>query len=385
MERTLYNANWLTPDHQAFAESSNRFFEAELLPSMVRWRQNGQVDREFWRSAGAIGLLGASAPVEFGGSGCPRSFDAVTLYQQNKFGDTSWGFSVHNFVMHYVAQYGTAEQRARWLPGLISGEIIPAIAMTEPGTGSDLKAIRTTATKCEKGYLVNGSKTFISNGQLADLVCLVARTEHTGSAREISLIMVETADAEGFRRGRNLEKIGLHGQDTSELFFDEVIVPADNLLGGKPGHGFRQLMEQLAWERLSVGIMALGACDYAIDTTLDHVQDRRAFDKRLFDFQNVRFKLAEAKTKLEVTRAFIDQCIEKIDAGGLDPSTAAMAKWWSSQTQCEIVDECLQLFGGYGYMTEYPISQLFIDARVQKIYGGSNEIMKELIARSMER
>ncbi|MDK2755004.1 MAG: acyl-CoA dehydrogenase family protein, partial [Gammaproteobacteria bacterium] len=275
------------------------------------------------------------------------------------------------------------EQKQRWLPQLVSGERISALAMTEPGQGSDLQSVETHAVLEDGVFRVNGAKTFITNGQMANLICLVVKTQRDAGARGVSLLMIETDQVDGFRRGQNLDKIGLKGQDTSELFFDDMLVPEGNILGLEPGQGFYQLMNQLPWERLAIGIGALGHMDFALTQTLEYVKERKAFGKTIFEFQNTRFKLAEQKTKLEVTRAFINQCIELQRDGQLDATTASMAKWWSSQMQCEVVDECLQLFGGYGYMLEYPIARAYADARVQKIYGGTNEIMKELIARSL--
>ena len=376
---------WMGEEHILLQDVAKKFFAEELTPNVGRWRDAGIVDRDFWNKAGDAGLLGAAVPVEYGGSGGTNALDAVVIYEQARAGDSNWGFSVQNIVTHYVVGCGTDEQRERWLPGLASGEIVGAIAMTEPGTGSDLQSVKTTAVADGDEYVLNGSKTFITNGQAADIVIVVAKTGPESGARGISLVVVETADAEGFRRGRNLEKLGMKGQDTSELFFDNVRVRASNLLGGEPGQGFYQLMRQLPWERLIIGISAVGMSDYAIEKTVDYVQNREAFGQRIMDFQNTRFKLAEAKTKLEVTRAFVNQCIAQHDRGELDAATGSMAKLWGSEVQNEIVDECLQLFGGYGYMAEYPISHLYRDARVQRIYGGTNEIMKELIARDLDK
>lgn len=378
------NPSWMTEDHVMYADTVQKFVGAEITPNIERWRKEGVADRNLWRKAGEAGILGASLPEEYGGSGLPISFDAITTYEHARSGDSAWGFGIQSFVAHYVASYGTEEQKQRWLPGIASGEIVTSLAMTEPGTGSDLQSVKTTAIKDGNQYRINGSKTFITNGQTSDLICLVAKTDPNESAKGVSLIMVETEDLEGFRRGRNLEKLGLKGQDTSELFFDDVMVPQTNLLGTDEGQGFYQLMRQLPWERLNIALTAIGAMDFMITHTLDYVKERKAFGKRIFDFQNTRFKLAEAKTSYEVTRAFVNECVVKLDAGTLDAATASMAKWWASQQQNEIADECLQLFGGYGFMMEYPIANSFADARVQKIYGGSNEIMKELVARSLD-
>ena len=385
MQRSLdWQGSWMTEEHLMFKESTRKFMEAEIVPHTERWAEQGMVDRDFWYKAGEAGLLGASAPVEFGGAGVDQSFDALTTYEQARSGDAGWGFGVHNICLHYVVAYGNEEQKARWLPGLISGEIVPAIAMTEPGTGSDLQAVRTSAEKDGDDYIINGSKIFITNGQQADIVIVVAKTDKDAGGRGISLIVVETADAEGFERGRNLKKLGMKGQDTSELFFENVRVPRANLLGNEEGQGFIHLMLQLGWERLAIGIAAIGAMDSMIDETLSYVKDRKAFGKRLMDLQNTRFKMAEAKSKLDVTKAYINECMVKLIAGELGPVEGATAKWWGSQMQCEVADECLQLHGGYGYMMEYPIARSYADSRVQKIYGGANEIQKELIARSLD-
>ena len=375
---------WMTEQHAQFQDATRKFFEAEIKPHCESWRENGIVDRTFWNKAGDVGLLGASAPEIWGGAGGDHGYDVIIAYELARIGEPSWGWSVHNICLHYILAYGSEEQKARWVPKLITGELVPAIAMTEPGTGSDLQAIKATAIKDDGDYLINGSKTFISNGQCADLVIVVAKTDPLARAKGISLIATETDNAPGFRRGRNLAKLGIKGQDTSELFFHDVRVPQRNLLGGQEGQGFVQLMSQLAWERLQIGVLALGAMDAILSDTLTFVQERKAFGRRLMDFQNTRFKLAEAKTKLEVTRSFIHDCVSKLIAGQLDAPTASMAKWWGSQMQCELADECLQLFGGYGYMLEYPITRHFADARAQKIYGGTNEIQKELIARSLD-
>lgn len=377
---------WMSEDHLALEDMVKRFFAAEMMPNLEGWRAARQVEHGFWIKAGQAGLLGATVSTDYGGSGGPRSFDAVIAREHGRTGDPSWGFGVHNFVTHYIQSYGTEPQKHRWLPGLVSGKLVGAIAMTEPGAGTDLKSIRTQAIlESADGYVVNGSKTFITNGQTANLICLAVKTNPELGHKGISLLMVETDDAQGFRRGRNLEKLAQKGQDTSELFFDDMHVPKGNLLGEVEGQGFVQLMQQLPWERLCLGLVALGASELALELTLEYVNERKIFDQRLMDFQNTRFKLAEAKTKIEVTSAFLEKCVRRFEAGTLDVATAAMVKWWASQIQCDIADECLQLFGGYGYMDEYPISRLFADARVQKIYGGANEVMKEIIARDLDR
>ena len=376
-------SSWLSEEHRLYADSIRRFFSDEYLPHVKGWNDQGFVDADFWLKAGEAGILGASIPTGLGGSGADVAFDAITTYEQARLGDFSWGYSIHTIVVQYVIAYATEEQKYRWLPGLAAGTLVPALAMTEPGQGSDLQSVETYAVAEGDDLRINGAKTFITNGQTANLICLVVKTEKEAGARGVSLVMVETDEVDGFRRGRNLDKVGLKGQDTSELFFDEMRVPCANLLGQEEGQGFYQLMNQLPWERLVIGIGALGHMDFALDQTLAYVKERQAFGRPVFDFQNTRFKLAEQKTKAEVTRAFINHCIELLRDGQLDATTASMAKWWGSQMQCEVTDECLQLFGGYGYMLEYPIARAWADARVQKIYGGTNEIMKELIARSL--
>ena len=377
-------SNWYSEEHRLYTESVRKFFASELTPNIERWIDAGIVDRGFWVKAGEAGILGAAIEEEYGGAGAGISFDAITIYEQARCSDSGWGFGIQSIVIHYIRAYGTEDQKARWLPKLATGEMVAALAMTEPGGGSDVQSVRTSAAKNASEYFINGSKTFITNGQTANLICLAAKTDKDAGASGISLIMVETDSLEGFRRGKSLKKLGLKAQDTTELFFEDVRVPKNNLLGIHEGQGFYQLMNQLPWERLLIGITALGAIDFALEETTRYVRERKVFGTRVMDFQNTRFKLAEMKTKAEVTRSFLNDGIEKLDAGTLDASTASMAKWWGSQTQCEIMDECVQLHGGYGYMMEYPITRLYADARVQKIYGGTNEIMKELIARSLD-
>jgi acyl-CoA dehydrogenase len=367
-----------------FRDSVRRFFAAEVVPHIPAWRQAGMVAREAWLRAGAAGLLCASMPAEFGGGGGDFRHEAILIEELAAIGFGDFAISLHNAIIApYLLHYGTEAQKRRWLPRMAQGEMIAAIAMTEPDAGSDLQGIRTTARRVGDGYVINGQKTFISNGQLADLVIVAAKTRADAGAKGISLLAVETAGAHGFRRGRNLEKIGKHAQDTSELFFDDVVVPAENLLGGEPDRGFVQLMQQLPQERLVIAVGAVAAMEAAVTETIAHAKTRRAFGKSLFEFQNTRFVLAEAKTTAEVARAFLEECITRLLAGTLDVATAAMAKYWTTEMQGKVIDACLQIFGGYGYMAEYPIAHRFTDARVQRIYGGSNEIMKELIARSL--
>ena len=377
-------AVWVTDEHRMFAEMAGRFMDDALTPNTETWNANGMVDRDFWLRAGQAGLMAGAIAEDYGGVGGGMGFDAVTLYEQAVRGDAGWGYGIQSIVTHYVAAYGSEDQKQRWLPKLISGAMVGALAMTEPGTGSDVQAIKTNARKDGNSYRLNGSKIFITNGQSADLVIVAAKTDKSLGAKGVSLIAVETEGADGFRRGRNLKKLGMKGNDTAELFFEDVKVPMTNLLGPEEGQGFYQLMKQLPWERLTIGIMALGAIDFAIAETVKYVQERKAFGQRVMDFQNTRFKLAECKTKAEVLRSFINDCIGKLEAGALDAATASMVKYWGSEVQNEIMHECLQLFGGYGFMMEYPIARLYADARVQMIYGGTNEVMKELIARSLD-
>ena len=379
-----YFSPWMTEELSMLQDSAGRFFDREFVPHEEDWAKAGIMPREMWNKAGEAGLLLASVPEEYGGAGGSFAHESVILYEQGRANVRSLGNAVHSgIVAHYILAYGSEEQKRRWLPKMAAGELVGAIAMTEPGTGSDLQAVRTTARMTGNQYAVNGQKTFITNGQHADLVIVVAKTDPEEKARGVSLIVVETAEAEGFSRGRNLEKLGLKAQDTSELFFDDVKVPTANLLGTEEGQGFFQLMNQLPQERLIIGVGACAAMDLAIELTTDYVKQRKAFGKRIVDFQNTRFKLAECKTEAHIARVFVDNCLQRHLAGDLDVTTAAMVKWWCAQKQNEVIDECLQLFGGYGFMDEFPISRMYADARVQKIYGGTNEIMKELIARSL--
>jgi acyl-CoA dehydrogenase len=376
---------WMNEELSILREHTARFFQKEFLPHVKRWDEQGIVDRDAWNKAGEAGLLCASIPVEYGGGGGDFRHEMIIEEEMARAGVTGIGNSVHSgIVAHYILNYGSEEQKQKWLPKMASGELVGAIAMTEPGTGSDLQAIATQARKDRDDYLISGQKTFLTNGQLANLICIVAKTDTAAGAKGVSLIMLETDTAgEGFQRGRNLEKIGLKAQDTSEIFFDELRVPSANLLGEREGLGFVQLMEQLPQERLIIAVSACVAIERALEYTIDYVKERKAFGKRILDFQNTQFRLAERQTEARLARVFVDDCAMKLLEGKLDASTAAMAKWWTTQKQCEVVDECLQFFGGYGYMMEYPIAKMYIDARIQKIYGGSNEIMKLLIARDL--
>ncbi|HJQ60111.1 MAG TPA: acyl-CoA dehydrogenase family protein [Vineibacter sp.] len=375
-------ASLYTPDHAMFRETCRRFFEKEVKPHHAQWEEAGVVPKSLWRKAGEQGLLCMDAPEAIGGPGADWLHNVIVIEEQGRVVATGPGFSLHNDVAApYIYNYGTDEQKKRWLPKMLSGEMILAIAMTEPGTGSDLQAVRTTARMDGNEYVINGAKTFITNGQNADLIIVVCKTDPAAGAKGTSLICVET-DREGFRRGRNLEKIGMKAQDTSELFFDNVRVPPENLLGTE-GMGFIQLMQQLPQERLVIAVQAIAAIEAALEHTIAYVKERKAFGKPIIDFQNTRFKLAELKTKATVARIYVDECIARHLRKELDVAGAAMAKYWTTDLQCEVVDECLQLHGGYGYMWEYPIARLYADSRVQKIYGGTNEIMKELIGRTL--
>lgn len=368
-----------------FSDSVGKWIDEHAPPEKVAsWIENSSVPRELWTQAGQDGLMGLSQPEEWSGMGGDYRHEVVLMRQLGWKGADHFGISLHNaIVAPYIWHYGTEEQKQRWLPRLVTGELVGAIAMTEPGAGSDLQGVKTTAIKDGNQYVINGSKTFITNGQLANFIIVVAKTDPGEGAKGVSLVVVETDEVEGFRRGRNLHKIGMEANDTSELFFDGVKVPGENIIGGDEGRGFYQLMEQLPQERLNIAVQGLAAAERGLAHTLDYVKERKAFGKRILDFQNTQFKLAEVKTKLTVAKAFVDRCIELHLAGKLDAATASMAKYWVTDIQGETIDEMLQLFGGYGYMTEYPIAQLYKDARVQRIYGGTNEIMKVLIARTL--
>jgi acyl-CoA dehydrogenase len=375
----------MTDDLDAFRELARSFCERELVPNQDRWAEQHHVDRELWRRAGDVGLLCLSMPEEYGGGGGTFAHETVLIEEQVRVGDSGWGVSLHNgIVAPYVSHYGTPAQRRAWLPKLASGEWVSAIAMTEPGTGSDLQNIKTKAALSDDGahYVLNGAKTFITNGGQADMVIVAAKTDRDQGAYGVSLFVVET-DSPGFRRGRILDKVGLKGQDTAELFFDDVRVPVGNLLGGTEGQGFIQLMQQLPQERLVIAISSVAGMEAAVAQTLRYTKERTAFGREIFNFQNTRFTMAECATEATVCRAFLDQCIESHLRGELDVPTAAMAKWWCSDRAYRVVDECVQLHGGYGYMNEYPIARAWADIRVQRIFGGTNEIMKEIISRTL--
>jgi acyl-CoA dehydrogenase len=380
-----YRPQWMTEEIEAFRTPFRRFLTTELAPHAERWRANKIVDRSAWRALGEMGALLTDVPEAYGGLGASFAYEAAVTEDLSKIvPEIATSASVHsNIVAHYILTYGSEEQKKRWLPKMATGEWIGAIAMTEPGTGSDLQSVRTSARRRGNSYVINGAKTFITNGQTADLVIVVARTSDQPGAKGLSLIVLEAEGCDGFRRGRNLDKIGMAAADTSELFFDDAVVPPENLLGENEGQGFVQLMQQLPRERLGLAIGAVAVTEAAVEMTINYTKERQAFGKPLIEFQNTAFKLAERKTEAFIGRVFVDWCIGRMIDGDLDSVTASMAKLWCAEKQIETADECLQLHGGYGYMKEYPIARLFVDSRVQKIYGGTSEIMKVLIARSL--
>lgn len=378
-----YRSPWMTSDHELYRDNVRKFIEAEFVPHRERWIEQGHPEPEAWRKAGEVGILCPDVPPEYGGGGGDFGFDAITYEECQRACISSFGNGIQSIVAHYLMRYGTEEQRQRWLPGMASGEIITAIAMTEPGTGSDLQAVKTRAVRDGDEYVLNGSKTFITNGYNANLVCVVCKTNPEERAKGISLLMVEVDGLDGFRRNKPLKKVGMKGQDTCELFFDDCRVPAGNVLGGEEGQGFFQLMAQLPRERLIIAVAAVAAMEAALEQTVAYTKERKAFNQRVFDFQNTKFTLAEIATETRIARVFVDNCIQLLNENLLDTETASMAKWWCSQKQFEAAHECLQLHGGYGYMMEYPVAHYFADSRVQMIYGGSNEIMKEVISRSL--
>jgi acyl-CoA dehydrogenase len=376
-------SSWEDDDLTALRDLARSFCEKEIKPNAEKFIEQHHVDRDLWNKAGGLGLLCMSIPEEYGGGGGTFAHEAVLIEEQARVADSSWGVSLHNgIVAHYILEYGSEEQKKTWLPKMASGEAVGAIAMTEPGTGSDLQNVKTKAIKQGDEYVIDGSKTYITNGQNADLIVVVAKTDPNAGSKGVSLILVE-AEREGFRRGRVLDKVGQRGQDTSELFFDGVRVPTSNLLGAEEGQGFIQLMQQLPQERLIIAVASVAGMEKAVSETIAYTKDRTAFGRSIFSFQNTKFKLAEAATETRIGRVFVDDCINKHIKGELDIPTVAMAKWWTSDRAMVVADECLQLFGGYGYMNEYPIARLWADNRVQKIYAGTNEIMKEIIARTL--
>ena len=380
---TDHRSPWMDDELEMFRDAARRFVEQEIVPNDDRWRAQHHVDRSIWNKAGEVGLLCTDIPAEYGGVGGDVRHESVVAEEMGGHGITSFGHVVHSIVAHYVLNHGTEEQKHRWLPRMASGELVGAIAMTEPGAGSDLQAVKTRAERVGDEWVINGSKTFISNGLHAGLVGVVARTDPSRGSKGISIIMVETENRPGYRVGRVLDKIGQNGWDTAEMFFDDCRVPADCLLGPVEGQGFVQLMRDLPYERALLALGGVAAMEYALRLTVDYARSRKLFGQALLEMQNTRFKLAELKTQVHVSRLLIDDCISKLRAGTLDTATASMAKLFVTEAQCRVMDECLQLFGGYGYTTEYPISKLYVDARVQRIYGGASEVMKEIVARSL--
>jgi acyl-CoA dehydrogenase len=375
---------WMTEELELLEASCRQFFQQECVPHYDRWEKQGCVDRDIWTKAGAAGLLCAGIPEEYGGAGGNFAHEAVIALEANRAGISGLGIPLHNaIVAPYIFNYGSSEQKRRWLPRLATGELIGAIAMTEPSAGSDLQGIRTAAKRSGNGYVLSGQKTFITNGQLANLIIVVTKTDPALGAKGISLFIVETDGLDGFRRGRNLDKIGLKANDTSELFFDAVKLDAESLLGEEEGQGFYMLMEQLPQERLLIALHAAGRIESALEVTIEFVKTRKAFGKPIIEFQNTQFELAECKSEAAIGRVFVDYCISRHLEKALDTTTASMAKYWMTDMQCRLIDRCLQLHGGYGYMNEYPIARMYRDARVERIYGGTNEIMKMLIARSL--
>jgi acyl-CoA dehydrogenase len=380
----LPRPGWMTEELVLLEEQARRFITSEYVPHLDAWHEEGMYGREVWTKAGAAGLLCPATPEEYGGVGGSFAHEAVIGRELSLAGFDSFGAPLHSgIVAPYILHYGTDEQKRRWLPKMVTGELVGAIAMSEPGTGSDLQGVRTTARRSGNGYVLNGSKTFITNGQHANLIVVVAKTDASAGAKGVSLMVVETDNAPGFRRGRKLKKLGLDAADTSELFFDDVKLPAESLLGTEEGQGFVQLMRDLPRERLIVAVHAQAMIERALGLTIEYVKQRQAFGKKIIEFQNTQFVLAECKSEATIARVFHDHCIERYLAGNLDTVTASMAKYWLTDLQGKIIDRCLQLFGGYGYMEEFPISRMYRDARVMRIYAGTNEIMKLLIARSL--
>jgi acyl-CoA dehydrogenase len=378
-----FSPTWANEELNAWRESVVRFVEDEVAPADAKARDQGHLDPSFWRRAGELGMLCTDIPESFGGAGGDFRHEAVIHEELARRALLSLNTGVHSIAAHYFLNHGTPQQQQEFLPRMVTGELVGALAMTEPGAGSDVQAIRTRARREGDEWVLNGSKTFISNGYLAGVILVLAKTDPNAGAKGISIFIVETAKAPGFRVGKLIDKIGLRGQDTTELFFDDMRLPANALLGGIEGRGFAQAMGDLPYERAIIGVSSVAGMEGALAATLAYVRERQVFGQRLADLQNTKFKLAEIATQVKVARVFIDDCIQRLGAGTLDTATASMAKLWCSEAQARVVDECLQLFGGYGYTTEYMISRMYTDARIQRIYGGTNEIMKEVISRAL--
>ena len=379
-----YSPHWMTEELEALRNMARRFVADEVTPNQEQWYEQGYTERALWLKAGELGLLAPDIPAEYGGPGGSFAHEAVVATELCLAGDASWrpGKQIHVIAAHYIEHYGTEAQKHHWLPRMASGEAIAAMGMTEPGGGTDLQNMLTRAEKRDDKFVINGSKTFITNGSIADLIVLAVKTDPTAKAKGVSLFLFETK-TKGFRVGRRLKKIGLHGSDTCELFFDDCEVPAESLLGGVEGQGFYQMMKDLSYERAMVGVNNAAVIEHAFRVTRDYANERKAFGKPLVDLQHLRIELAEIKTIATIARVFADFTIERMVEGKMDTSIASMSKWWLSDQQCEVVHRCLQIFGGHGYMLEYPIARMYVDARIEPIYGGTNEIMKELIGRTL--
>lgn len=379
-----YQPHWMNEELQALRDMARRFVAEEVMPNQERWYEEGATDRDVWRKAGDLGILLTDIPAEYGGSGGTFAHEAVISHELCLSGDTSWraGKQIHVIAAHYIHRYGTEAQKRKYLPGLASGELIAGMGMTEPNGGTDLQNTRTRALRDGDHYVINGAKTFITNGSIADLLVLVTKTNPQEKAKGVSLFIFETRTP-GFRVGKRLKKIGLHGSDTCELYFDDCRVPADQLLGGVEGKGFYQMMQDLTYERALTGVNCAAVMEHAFRVTRDYAHERKMFDKRLIDLQHPRFELAEVKTVATIARLFADFTIERMASGTMTSELASMSKWWMSERQCEIVHRCLQLFGGHGYILEYPIARMYVDARIEPIYAGANEVLKDLIGRAL--